>query len=331
MDNLSPTSCEEEDLRDRSTKKVKFDIDKEISMEDSNPPVHSPSTSPKGKLSYKDMVMAFEGMADTHEEMVRAVTEELFPELECSDAEESNSCFGPWMLAKKPQRRSPRPSPAVSTKDGGNSGPKSNGSRFDILHRDSGDNEDPNGDLTSSISEHHPAVNRNQIPHHQQSNVFKVRDPKGGKNNQQHKANKGKQSSIVSKQVKDKVQDNIKAKNKEVLSDIQINKDFATEVRPTVSNNLLPVRVKAIPPRTQEQKKVDHEFALQLIKKWGSPQELQSYKSLHTDSATHQEQFNSSIEPEPPDKETIPNPMAIDGNPKESSNVVADSNVNQEA
>ncbi|KAJ1410085.1 hypothetical protein SESBI_22322 [Sesbania bispinosa] len=51
------------------------------------------------------------------------------------------SCFGPWMLAKKPQRRALKPGFTGSNKDGGNLGSKSNGSRFDILHMDTGDIE----------------------------------------------------------------------------------------------------------------------------------------------------------------------------------------------
>ncbi|KAJ1417698.1 hypothetical protein SESBI_16362 [Sesbania bispinosa] len=186
------------------------------------------------------------------------------------------SCFGPWMLAKMPRRKVPKSGFSGSTKMGGFIGSKSNGSRFDILHMDSGDNEEPIGHSPSSNIEKPSATNTEhnfqQSQHNQngpqtQSHVVGVRDPKGGKNTQQSRSNKGNQSSTVSKQVKDRGQENSKSKNKEVLSESQVNKDKTSDACPIVSNNILPVRVKPIPFRTQEQKEVDHEFALQLIKK----------------------------------------------------------------
>ncbi|KAJ1376990.1 DNA translocase FtsK [Sesbania bispinosa] len=314
MANLSPTSREEEDLRDRSTKKVKFEEAKEISMEESVLPDQSLSTSPKGKASYKDMVMSCIIVESTTKES--SVSKVLPTKVLSSPSQDS--CFGPWMLAKKPQRRTPNPGINASNKDGGNFIPKSNGSRFDVLQLDSEDNGQPSGNSPSSKLEQSPADISNQYIQQQQQSIVRVRDPKGGKNTQQQRSNKGKQSPIVSKQVNDKAQEHFKAKNKDVLSDIQLNKSNSTEVKTTVSNGNLPVRAKPIPPRTQEQKKTDHEFALQLIKRWGSPQELQIYQSIQTDYATNQEPLNSS------------NPMAIDGTTDESIRVVDDNTTSQE-
>ncbi|KAJ1382864.1 hypothetical protein SESBI_43848 [Sesbania bispinosa] len=256
MANMSPTSREEEDLRDRSTEKVKFDDAKEIPMEELALPDQSPSDSPIGKLSYKEMVLTSEGFEGNPEDMVKAVTEDLFPKLEDSDEENSNvcpeypavqnsehpqeptnsvsppqdsfqnstnlpegvnvestpkdsisskdlsnpsqaSCFGLWMLAKKPQRRAPKPGFNVSTKDGGNMVSKPMGSRFDALHLDSEDNVEPTGNYPSSNLEQPPTAITVQNNQPQQQHIVKIRDPKGGKNTQQHRSNKFKQAATT--------------------------------------------------------------------------------------------------------------------------------------
>ncbi|KAJ1412575.1 Reverse transcriptase zinc-binding domain [Sesbania bispinosa] len=149
MEHLTTVSSEEEDLRVRSTKKVKMDGQTEETMEDSTPVQINPASSSAPKPSYKDMVSSSEFMIQNPEDMVKAVLEELFPDFEDSDddcpvapspvlasppqqgqtpvivnseidhATEINApnadsakdpldyskYFGPWMLAKKPQRR----------------------------------------------------------------------------------------------------------------------------------------------------------------------------------------------------------------------------------
>ncbi|KAJ1414577.1 hypothetical protein SESBI_18827 [Sesbania bispinosa] len=54
-----------------------------------------------------------------------------------------SSCFGPWMLAKKPQRRITKSGNFPSNREGGNLGSNSNGSRFEVLQSDPATYEKP--------------------------------------------------------------------------------------------------------------------------------------------------------------------------------------------
>ncbi|KAJ1384001.1 hypothetical protein SESBI_42905 [Sesbania bispinosa] len=508
MSNLSPSSREEEDLIARSTKKVEFDEGSEQPMAEKSSPATSPSTSPKGKASYKDMVMASEGFEGNQEDMVRAITEELFPAIQDSDEESPNpeafnpypevqisyeeyenwckpwkntlivkllgrklslrflsarlqslwairgqvkvadlndefftvrfsdpedynhtlfegpwlitdhyllvqrwrprfkpyqdsikkiaiwvripnlpmelynphflwreadpnsenfkdpdnqgvsilpegervdcdskvpldtkgtssspqvSCFGPWMLAKKPQRRATKPGFNGAMKDGGIAGSKTNGSRFDILQMDTSENVEPTGYTLPSNNEMNSTDKTEQSSQQLQHNIVRVRDPKGGKNPQPNRLNKPKQLATVSKQGKNKSQEIVNTAHKVIIPE-NIVKTSSKEISNNVPTSILPVRNKPILPRTQEQKEADHEFALQLIKKWGSPQELQFYKSIQADPVMHQDPLTTCLEPEPepPDKEFSTSHMIIDENSIEPNHVVMNSNISQE-
>ncbi|KAJ1388530.1 hypothetical protein SESBI_39025 [Sesbania bispinosa] len=91
MASPDAASTEEEDLRDRSTKKVKVDKELDTDMATSQPGDASPSSPPKLKASYKDMVTASETFDCNPDDMVRAVTEELFPDAVEFDEFDENS------------------------------------------------------------------------------------------------------------------------------------------------------------------------------------------------------------------------------------------------
>ncbi|KAJ1382730.1 hypothetical protein SESBI_43986 [Sesbania bispinosa] len=83
MASSGPISTEEGDLRDRSTKKVLNNSD--VNMESSREVDTPPSFDPILKASYKDIVTASEMINLNPEDMVKAVTYDLFPELSNSD------------------------------------------------------------------------------------------------------------------------------------------------------------------------------------------------------------------------------------------------------
>ncbi|KAJ1390922.1 hypothetical protein SESBI_37024 [Sesbania bispinosa] len=166
MDNLSAPSPEEEDLCDRSIKKVKFDPGTDVNMEIPSNKDQPPPPSPMKRVSYKDKVTASEMIEVDPEDMVRAVTDDLFSEaLDCDDEDDnsqpleltnnplSSSCFGPWMLAKKPQRRVTKAGNTSLNREGRNLGSRNNGSRFEVLQSETATHEDPveNSQPSSSI------------------------------------------------------------------------------------------------------------------------------------------------------------------------------------
>ncbi|KAJ1403598.1 hypothetical protein SESBI_27163 [Sesbania bispinosa] len=74
-------SREEEDLLDRSTKKVKLIEGNEENQEEKELLISAEEhLDPQNKPSYKDMVVSSEFMEDDPEEIIRAVNEELFPD-----------------------------------------------------------------------------------------------------------------------------------------------------------------------------------------------------------------------------------------------------------
>ncbi|KAJ1398292.1 dihydrofolate reductase [Sesbania bispinosa] len=88
MDSGSEPSREEEDLRDRSTKKVKMgDLQDLVIIFDQN--VHQLDSSPKEKPSYRDTVTAYEVFDENCEEMVRVITEDLYPDVAMLDDDDS--------------------------------------------------------------------------------------------------------------------------------------------------------------------------------------------------------------------------------------------------
>ncbi|KAJ1378316.1 zn-finger domain-containing protein, partial [Sesbania bispinosa] len=90
MASLVTLSSEEEDLRDCSTKKVKIDEPLDAVMEVSKKDDSSPSSSPKLKVSHKDMVAASEMIDFNSDVIVKAVTDDLFPDLLDSDDNEDD-------------------------------------------------------------------------------------------------------------------------------------------------------------------------------------------------------------------------------------------------
>ncbi|KAJ1377381.1 hypothetical protein SESBI_48970, partial [Sesbania bispinosa] len=317
-------------------------------MAEISSPANSPSPSPKSKASYKDMVMASEGFEGTQEDMGISILPEservVLPEGERVNCDsqvplDTNgtsssppvSCFGPWMLAKKPQRRATKPGSNGAMKDGGITGSKTNGSRFNILHMDTSENAEPSGTTPPSNNEMNSTDKTEQSSQQLQHNIVRVRDPKGGKNPQQHRLNKPKQLATVNKLGKDKSQEIVKSAHKVIIPETIVNTN-SKEISNIIPKSILPVRNKPIPPRTQEQKQADHEFALQLIKKWGSPQELQIYKSIQAESVMHQDSLTTCLEPEPepPDKEISASHMVIDENSNELNHAIMDSNISQE-
>ncbi|KAJ1404851.1 hypothetical protein SESBI_26253 [Sesbania bispinosa] len=91
MENLLKPSREEEDLIARSTKKIKLGVDgsKASATSDSEvvSPKQDPPLSPKRKPSYKDITIAADQMEEDPEDIVKAVTEDLYLDLELSDDE----------------------------------------------------------------------------------------------------------------------------------------------------------------------------------------------------------------------------------------------------
>ncbi|KAJ1429963.1 hypothetical protein SESBI_08025 [Sesbania bispinosa] len=90
MEHLTTVTSEEEDLRVCSTKKVKMDGQTEDTMEDSTSVHLNPASSSALKPSYKDMVTSSEFMVQNPEDIVTAVSEELFPGFDDSDDDCSN-------------------------------------------------------------------------------------------------------------------------------------------------------------------------------------------------------------------------------------------------
>ncbi|KAJ1429556.1 hypothetical protein SESBI_08339 [Sesbania bispinosa] len=124
MDNPPAPSPEEEDLRDRSTKKV--DVP--------NPVPESPSIP---------SLETDQGQSKTDEHN-QNVEHQINPQVsDMSRNPPTSSCFGPWMLAKKPQRRFPKSGNGSSNREGGNLGSKSIGSRFEVLQSDPATYEEP--------------------------------------------------------------------------------------------------------------------------------------------------------------------------------------------
>ncbi|KAJ1419298.1 hypothetical protein SESBI_15252 [Sesbania bispinosa] len=91
MENPNPASSEKEDLQSHSTKKVKMDGNPYDSMADHPQPEVKTVSNPSGKPSHKDMVASSEFMIENLEDMVRAVTENLFPDLDAFDYDLPNS------------------------------------------------------------------------------------------------------------------------------------------------------------------------------------------------------------------------------------------------
>ncbi|KAJ1399696.1 hypothetical protein SESBI_30114 [Sesbania bispinosa] len=182
MASPDAASTEEEDLRDHSTKKVKFDEGSDIVMVTSQPDNLSPSSTPKLKASYKDMMTASEVFDFNPNDMVRAVIEELSliqwilmkftisspmpniasestshmpnPAPESTKIQDSDSCqlnthqaqcFDPWMLAKNPQRRMQKYVNSNQSREGVPNGSKPSGSRFHVLTVDTNDKEESDG------------------------------------------------------------------------------------------------------------------------------------------------------------------------------------------
>ncbi|KAJ1412450.1 hypothetical protein SESBI_20411 [Sesbania bispinosa] len=90
MENLLKPSREEEDLIGCSTEKIKLGVDgiKVTVTSESEVvvfPDQDPSLSPKRKPFYKDIATAADRMEEDPNEIVRAVMEDLYPDLEFSD------------------------------------------------------------------------------------------------------------------------------------------------------------------------------------------------------------------------------------------------------
>ncbi|KAJ1386891.1 hypothetical protein SESBI_40438 [Sesbania bispinosa] len=171
MENIKKPSSEEEDLLDRSTKKVKLISgfeDNKVLSESGFPGTQNPSEQPirpsKEKPSYKDMVISSkEVMEEDPEEILKAACDVPIPtpltpksqEEEVKVQEDHNlvskdsadqanliskdqasNMFGPWMIAKKPQRKRPLMRKPDSSKEKDPQKGPSNGSRFDLLADD---------------------------------------------------------------------------------------------------------------------------------------------------------------------------------------------------
>ncbi|KAJ1439230.1 hypothetical protein SESBI_02601 [Sesbania bispinosa] len=91
MENLLKPSREEEDLIARSTKKIKLGTDgSEASATSDSEAVslkQDPPLSPRRKPSYTDIATAVDRIKEDPEDIVRAVKEDLYPDLELSDDE----------------------------------------------------------------------------------------------------------------------------------------------------------------------------------------------------------------------------------------------------
>ncbi|KAJ1375401.1 hypothetical protein SESBI_51049 [Sesbania bispinosa] len=90
MENITTVSTKEEDLRARSTKNVNIDAVVDSEMDDMPEKIQSPSCCPKNKVSYKDIVAASEVLDISPDEMVQAVIEDLFHDLDNSNDEDPN-------------------------------------------------------------------------------------------------------------------------------------------------------------------------------------------------------------------------------------------------
>ncbi|KAJ1426552.1 hypothetical protein SESBI_10296 [Sesbania bispinosa] len=97
MENLMQPSREEEDLLDRSTKKVKLIENNDGEQE--NRVISEPEEKileQHDKPSYKDMVVSSDSMDDEPEDTIRAINDELFPDhMDSEDEMPATSEFNP--------------------------------------------------------------------------------------------------------------------------------------------------------------------------------------------------------------------------------------------
>ncbi|KAJ1429702.1 hypothetical protein SESBI_08103 [Sesbania bispinosa] len=102
----------------------------------------------------------------------------------------STSPYGPWMLVK----RNPKLKPNKSQGKEGNLLDNSKGSRFQVFAEESHEED--------SVQEEgvHPSLDSAR----KDQKIQRVRDPKAGKNTQQHKSNSNKNSNQADKGLKDK-------------------------------------------------------------------------------------------------------------------------------